>query len=108
LVMLLYAKISKLTSHAIKSLETGKIINLLSSDLGVLEQRLPQFLNFLTFPIVIIGCTTLLALRLGWPGFVGIAIVLLMAPISNFLSKHNCKIIQEINIYKDKRIQTTT
>lgn len=35
-------------------------------------------------------------------------IVLLVLPISNFISKYNGKLLQEINIYKDRRIKTTT
>jgi len=46
--------------------------------------------------------------RLGWPGALGMAIVLLVLPISNFISKYNGKLLQEINVYKDRRIKTTT
>jgi len=62
----------------------------------------------LVFPIVLIGSTTLLIVRLGWPGALGMAIVLLVLPISNFISKYNGKLLQEINVYKDRRIKTTT
>ena len=108
LAMLLYAKISKMTNYGIKNSELGKIINLLASDFGVIEQRLGLFCNAFNFPIVMIGCTILLIIRLGWPGVLGIVMVILVVPISNAISKNNGSIIKEINIYKDKRIQTTT
>jgi ABC-type multidrug transport system fused ATPase/permease subunit len=57
---------------------------------------------------VIIGSSVLLIVRLGWPGALGMAVVLLVIPISNFISRHYGKLLQEINIYKDKRIKTTT
>lgn len=108
LAMLLYAKISSLTSYVIKSSELGKITNLLASDLGVIEMRMATFLNGLTFPIVLIGSAIILILRLGWPGIIGVVMVLLVFPITNLISKNNGALIQEINIYKDKRIQITT
>jgi len=108
LAMLLYAKISKMTNYVIKTSELGKITNLLASDFGVIEQRLGLFLNAFIFPIIMIGCTILLIIRLGWPGVLGIVMVILVVPISNAISKNNGSIIKEINIYKDKRIQTTT
>jgi len=94
LAMLLYAKISKMTNYAIKSSELGKIINLLASDFGVIEQRLGLFCNAFNFPIAMIGCTILLIIRLGWPGVLGIVMVFLVIPISNAISKNNGSIIQ--------------
>jgi ABC-type transport system involved in cytochrome bd biosynthesis fused ATPase/permease subunit len=107
LSMLLYSKISKLTLYVMKSSEIGKITNLLSSDLAVIGLRLSAFLNALIFPIVLIGSTTLLIIRLGWPGALGTTIVLLIIPVFNFISKLNGKILQEINVHKDKRIKAT-
>jgi len=94
LAMLLYAKISNTTNYVIKTSELGKITNLLASDFGVIEQRLGYFLSGLTFPVVIIGCTILLIIRLGWPGVLGIVMVALVIPISNAISKSNGSIIQ--------------
>jgi ABC-type multidrug transport system fused ATPase/permease subunit len=91
--MLLYAKISKMTNYVIKNSELGKITNLLSSDFVVIEQRLGLFLNSFNFPIVMIGCTILLIIRLGWPGVLGIVMVLLIIPISNAISRNNGSII---------------
>lgn len=108
LAVLLYSKISKLTSYVIKSSEIGKITNLLSSDLGIIEQMLPISMNASNFPVVMVGSTVLLILRLGWPGVIGIALVFLIVPISFCISRSNGSLYQEINIYKDKRVQATT
>ena len=94
LAMLLYAKISKMTNYVIKSSELGKITNLLASDFGVIEQRMALFLNSFNFPIMMIGSTILLIIRLGWPGVLGIVMVALVIPISNAISKNNGSIIQ--------------
>jgi ABC-type multidrug transport system fused ATPase/permease subunit len=108
LSMLLYAKTSSLTSYVIKSSQLGKITNLLASDLGVIENRLSNFLGSFNFPIYAIGGTTLLVIRLGWPGILGVLLVILTLPLSNCVSKYNGTLIQKINVYKDKRIQTTS
>ena len=94
LAMLLYAKISKMTNYVIKISELGKITNLLASDFGVIEQRLGFFISGLAFPIVMIGCTILLIIRLGWPGVLGIVMVAIVIPVSNAISKNNGSIIQ--------------
>jgi ATP-binding cassette subfamily C (CFTR/MRP) protein 4 len=70
--------------------------------------RLATFLFSFTFPITAIGSTILLITRLGWPGILGILFVILSVPLSNFISKRNGKLVEEINTYKDKRIQITT
>ena len=44
LAMLLYAKISKMTTYDLKSTKIGKVTNLLATDLGVIEQRLVTLL----------------------------------------------------------------
>lgn len=108
MAMLLYAKISKATSYVMKSSELGKITNLLSTDLGVIEQRLITLMWSSEFPIVMIGYTTILIIRLGWVGIIGIIMILLLIPFSMFISRKNGAIIQEVNQYKDRRVQITT
>lgn len=83
-----------MTSYVIKASELGKITNLLASDFGIIEQRMGLFLNAFNFPVVVIGCTILLIIRLGWPGVLGIIMVALVVPISNLVSKSNGSIIQ--------------
>ena len=94
LAMLLYSKVSSLNSYAIKSSHLGKITNLLASDLGVIEARLTNFLCAFSFPIFAIGSTILLSIRLGWPGVLGIVVVLLSIPLTNLVSKKNGSLIQ--------------
>jgi hypothetical protein len=53
-----------------------------------------MFLLGLAFPVVVIGSTIILIIRLGWPGAVGIVVLMLVVPISNAISKNNGSIIQ--------------
>jgi ATP-binding cassette subfamily C (CFTR/MRP) protein 4 len=108
LAMLLYARISSLTSYVIKNSQLGKITNLLASDFGIIEMRIVTFLASFAYPVYAVGTTTLLVTRLGWPGVVALLLVILTLPLSNCVSKRNGAIVSEINAFKDKRIQTTT
>jgi ABC-type multidrug transport system fused ATPase/permease subunit len=91
--MLLFGKISSLTSHILKASELGKITNLLSNDLTIIEIRLGNFFNAFAFPVYAIGFTILLFFRLGWPGIFGVLILTLAIPLSNFISKFNGNVI---------------
>ena len=108
MAMLLYTKVSKLTSFSIKSISAGKITSLISTDITIIEMRLITFLQILVFPVAIVGITTLLYTRIGWIAFPGVAILLLQIPLANRISKKTGEIIKEVNKHKDKRIQLIT
>jgi hypothetical protein len=74
----------------------------------VIELRFGAFLIALNFPIFAAGSITLLVMRLGWPGVLGILVTILTIPLTNCISKQNGVLIEEINVYKDRRIQTTS
>lgn len=86
----------------------GKITNLLSNDLGVIEQRMITIMMSTSFPVMLVGITVILVVRIGWVGIVGIVIVLLIVPISKKISEKNGETIQKVNEFKDKRVQITT
>jgi hypothetical protein len=48
--------------------------------------QLNQFVGVFATPLFFIGATVLLILRVGWPGIVGIVLVLLTIPLSNCIS----------------------
>lgn len=102
--MMLYVKVSKITSFVVKNSELGKITNLLSNDLSIIEMRLQSLLMSLVFPVVIIGITILLMIRIGWVAIIGIILMLIEVPIANRISKRNGDIVVEANKYKDKRV----
>ena len=67
----------------------GTITNLLANDLGVIEIRLTSFLVSVASPILLVGMTILLVTRIGWVAIVGIAVLLLLIPLSFLISKKN-------------------
>ena len=106
--MMLYTKTSKLTSYVLKSASLGKITNLISNDLTIIEMRLISLLQAIAFPVTIIGVTTLLYTRIGWIAFVGVTVLLLQIPLANRISKKNGEVLKDVNKNKDKRVQLTT
>ena len=61
-----------------------------------------------SFPVSIVGITVLLITRIGWPAIVGIVLILILIPINKRISERNGDIIQEVNVFKDRRVQITT
>lgn len=106
--MLLYAKVSKITSFMVKSSDTGMITNLLSSDLTAIENRMQTLLNSIAFPLLFIGATVILLFRVGWPGLMILLTIAGQLIIGNLISRKNKKIVTEANKYKDKRVEITT
>ena len=107
-MMLLYTKISKMTSFSIKSAEIGKITNLIANDLGIFSMRFVNFIFAASFVILCIGLTVLLIVRIGWAGVISVVIVLLYLPLTNKISQANGEFIKEINGFKDRRVKITT
>ena len=78
LAMLLYAKVSKMTSFVLNSSEIiSKITNLIANDLVVLEARVPVIMHAFVFPYLVIAVTILLVVRIGWPALTGIAVIII-------------------------------
>lgn len=109
LAMLLYAKLSKMTSFVLNSSEQiSKITNLIANDLCVLEARAPILINALAFPFLIICVTIVLILRVGLPALAGLGVILIFIPIMMCISNKNREILTTVNGLKDKRITITT
>jgi ABC-type multidrug transport system fused ATPase/permease subunit len=66
------------------------------------------FFICIAYPFVLIGIAILLVFRLGWWGLLCIAIPLAILPITGSLGNNSGNILKELNVYKDKRIKTTS
>jgi ATP-binding cassette subfamily C (CFTR/MRP) protein 4 len=109
MILILFAKISKLSQYIVKSSELGKITNLLSNDFNTIEQKIPIFFAAAIFPFAFIGIAVIVIIRLGWAGAIGVfALPILSFPIMIFISKKNGELLQRVNVNKDKRVQTCT
>lgn len=65
------------------------------------------FALFLT-PFNLVGVTAILLWRFGWPGLILLAVVVAFVPLQSLVGKMNGGIVQQINVYKDKRIKLCT
>ena len=84
--MILYAKISKQTTFILNPNEVSKITNLIANDLAVIESRVPTLLNAFAFPFMVVGITIILFVRIGWPCLIGVALNLLIIPLTRKIS----------------------
>ena len=91
--MLLYTKVSQLTSFVVKSSDSGMITNLLSSDLTAIENRMQTLLNSIAFPLQFIGVTAILLFRVGWPGLMALITIAVQLIIGNTISRKNKQIV---------------
>lgn len=89
LSLLLFLKVSKMISHALVHAEAGKIINLLSNDLSVMENRFWAIGGTLVFPFFLIGNTVLLVFYIGWAGLLIVLFICIMIALSILISNWN-------------------
>lgn len=104
-ILLLFSKVSRLTSFSAKTSELGKINNLLSSDFNAIETKLPFVLAGLMLPFGLIGGTVLIWIMVGWPAVFTFIIPLIIFPIVLKISKKIKDFIVLITLSKDKRIK---
>ena len=76
-------------SHALVHAEAGKIINLLSNDLSVMENRFWAIGGTLVFPLFLIGNTVLLVFYIGWAGLLIVLFICIMIALSILISNWN-------------------
>ncbi len=65
-------------------------------------------MNGVISPISLIGVLVLLVLRLGPTGLVAIGVIVVLLPIQALISINNSKLIQQVNVPKDKRVKVCT
>ena len=106
--MLLFQKISQMSAFSLQTSDLGKITNLLSTDLGVMEQRLANVLILPAFPILLTGLTVLIYIRVGWIGLASILTVVVLVLVSNMVSAKQSALVKEGYSFKDKRVEKTT
>ena len=60
------------------------------------------------FPMMFVGITIILLVRLGWPSLVGLALVVLTLPVLWKLTRNNQKLLVSVNNARDNRVEITT
>lgn len=105
LVAALYKKSLKISSSAKKESTVGEIVNLMSVDVQKFMDILP-YINVLWSSLLQIALATYFMWEeLGWPAFVGVAILFVSMPLNGFLAGLMRKFqLQQMKL-KDKRIK---
>lgn len=62
----------------------------------------------LVLPIYLLGIIVILSIRIGWAAIIGIIVIILAMFLIVKVSKNNGFILNQINKYKDQRVQTTS
>ena len=86
----------------------GKITNLLAADFSALEQRLIYLMYGTQLPLVLLGISIILVIRMGWISLAGLVVVALFFPVSRLISQFNGGILREVTQQKDDRVRSTT
>ena len=105
LIGVIFKKLTKISLYAAKSQELGKLINMLANDFNLIELKCPWFFSASATPIVVVGSIVLLILRLGWFGVICPVIIIAFIPLQLLVGRLNGGILENINIFKDGRVQ---
>jgi len=107
--MLLYAKLSKLTSHVLNVSEhRDKIPIMIANVMSLIEQRTANVLQITVFPAMLIGVTIIIYLRIGWPCFIGIVLIFISLPFIIKIAITKFETMKIVNKCRDKRTELTT
>eukprot|EP00794_Sanderia_malayensis_P020176 gene20176-22151_t len=102
---LVYKKVLTLSNAALAKTTTGYIVNLVSSDAQKMDFA-AYFLHYLWVgPIEIIVVSYLLYRQIGWPCFVGIGLLLLLAPAQMGMGRLLMRFRRKVMKYTDERVK---
>jgi len=105
LIAALYKKSLKMSAFAKKESTVGETVNLMSVDVQKFMDLLP-YANILWSALLQIGLSTFFIYQeLGWPAFVGVAILVISLPLNGYLAGLMRKFQLEQMKLKDKRIK---
>ncbi|CAD8115160.1 unnamed protein product [Paramecium primaurelia] len=105
---ILYHKIFKLHTYQIKNTNQGKIINMISADLNLLEPFLIYMFVVLNLPIALGLTAAILWIRFDGPqGLLLLALLFLAYPIQLFFTHRITVLVKKTKEYADQRVKLT-
>jgi hypothetical protein len=78
-----------LSDYTLKKTEVGKILNIISIDLNMIEDKIQYATKFIVFIPYFISISTLLIVRFGWPSIIGLTIFIISWVLVSILAKAN-------------------
>ena len=102
-----YNKSLRLSNAERQSTTLGEMINLMQVDASKIEAFIPQFHVLWDGMFQILGYMTILYTLIGWPCFVGLAVMIFAFPVQGSVMKRLFGMNREMVKYTDKRIEVT-
>lgn len=104
MIAAVFRKTLRLTHEGKQAFASGRITNLITTDVEALQQILQQLHNLWSAPLRIIVAIVLLFYQLGWASLVGASVLLLLFPAQTFIISRMQKLTREGLVRTDKRI----
>lgn len=104
MIAAVFRKTLRLTNEGKKSFASGRITNLITTDVEALQQILQQLHNLWSAPLRIVVALVLLFNQLGWASLVGASVLLLLFPAQTFIITRMQRLTREGLQRTDKRI----
>ncbi|MCO5609705.1 hypothetical protein L7F22_063937 [Adiantum nelumboides] len=104
MIAAVFRKTLRLTNEGKKGFASGRITNLITTDVEALQQILQQLHNLWSAPLRIVIAIVLLFYQLGWSSLVGASVLLLLFPLQTFIISKMQRLTKEGLQRTDKRI----
>jgi ATP-binding cassette, subfamily C (CFTR/MRP), member 4 len=86
-------KILNLSEYSVKKAEIGKIMNLISNDLNLIDDKIHYIPKLFVVPFYFLGANIVIIVRYGWQGAVGTCLIMLFGGFGYLSTVFNSKII---------------
>ncbi|KAL4469098.1 hypothetical protein ABPG72_007777 [Tetrahymena utriculariae] len=103
----LFLKVSSLSAFSIKEANVGKLVNLVSNDLNLLEMKSYSIINLLTLPAPIIAVALILYYRFDGYAVIGLAVMIGYIPFQLLLAKISSGFFKDKAALVDNRVKFT-
>ena len=102
-----YNKSLRLSNAERQQTTLGELVNLMQVDASKIEAFLPQFHVLWDGLVQIAGYITILYFLIGWPCFVGLAVMIAAIPLQGMVMSRLFGLNRKLVIYTDARVKTT-
>ena len=103
-----YRKALRLSPRARMTVEVGRVVNMMSSDVNTLSQFcFPFFNQLVSAPIMLVVALALLWAQIRWGTFIGLAILLASSPASGRFVRKITQLRRAMLVHTDARVRLT-
>ncbi|XP_050310275.1 probable multidrug resistance-associated protein lethal(2)03659 [Anthonomus grandis grandis] len=104
---LVYRKSLKLTPAALNEISLGNVITVITKDVMVFEHNMMMFNDMWVELIKLVVVCYLIYNKMGWTGFVGVAVMFVIVPAQIWVAKCIKNLRLDLSQKTDQRLQTT-